>query len=98
MRRFILLAPLLLAACGTTNAQLAQNSFTHDGAVCEARGYDVDSDAYVTCMRKLGGRVGYQLAKLDDGSLVFHIPESGPGWDNHTWQPAPYIPPVNAYR
>ncbi len=78
MRHFILLAPLLLTACGTNNEQLAQNALAHDQGTCEARGYVVDSDDYVRCMRHLGGRVGYQLAKADDGSLAFVIPGPGP--------------------
>ncbi|HEX4505242.1 MAG TPA: hypothetical protein VH722_05885 [Alphaproteobacteria bacterium] len=87
MRHFILLAPFLLAACGTNNAQLSQNALAHDSAVCEARGYAANSDDYVLCMRHLGGRVGYQLAKADDGSLAFVIPK-GQISQTPAWQPS----------
>src|SRR5271156_5466644 len=96
MRHFILLAPLLLTACGTNNAQLAQNDLAHDQAACEARGYAVDSDDYVRCMRHLGGRVGYQLAKADDGSLAFVIPGPGPIYQPPVGQPSVQPPPPNS--
>lgn len=96
MKHLILLAPLVLAACGTTNAQMAQNARAHDDAVCTARGYDTNSDGYVRCMRKLGGRVGYQLAKSDDGQLAFVMPGPGPIYQPPVWQPAA-SPPPNSY-
>jgi hypothetical protein len=93
MRHLILLAPFLLLGCGTTNAQLAEHALAHDHAVCTARGYDTDSDDYVRCMRNLGGRVGYQLAKVDDGSLRFVIPGPGPFFQAPVWQPSAPPPP-----
>jgi hypothetical protein len=96
MRHFILLAPLLLTACGTTNAQLAQNALAHDQAACAARGYDANSDEYLRCMRKLGSRVGYQVAKSQDGSLAFLIPGPGPISEPPLWQPSVVPPPPNS--
>jgi hypothetical protein len=93
MRHFILLAPFLLTACGTTNAQLAQNALAHDNAVCAARGYEANSDEYLRCMRKLGTRVGYQVAKSQDGSLAFLIPAPGPISASPPWQPSVALPP-----
>ena len=90
------LAPFLLTACGTTNAQLAQDALAHDNAVCEARGYQANSDDYVRCMRGLGGRVGYQLAKADDGSLAFFIPGPGLISEPPLWQPSVAAPPPNS--
>jgi hypothetical protein len=96
MKHFILLAPFLMAACGTNNAQLAQNALAHDNAVCADRGYAAGSDNYVRCMRHLGGRVGYQLAKADDGTLAFVIPGPGPISEPPLWQPSVAPPPPNS--
>ena len=77
MRYLVFLMPFMLAACATSNAELAQNAFVHDDAVCTARGYDANSDYYVKCMRHLGARVGYQLGKSDGGALAFLISPAG---------------------
>jgi len=97
MKHLILLAPMILAACGTTNAQLAKNAWVHDDAVCTTRGYETNSDGYVRCMRKLGARVGYQLAKSDDGELAFVIPALGPISQPPVWQPAASAPPPSSF-
>jgi hypothetical protein len=97
MKHLILLAPLVLAACGTTNAQLVQHAWAHDDAVCTARGYDTNSDGYVRCMRNLGSRVGYNLTKLEDGQLAFVIPPLGPISQSPVWQPAASPPPPNNF-
>lgn len=97
MKHLILLAPIMLAACGTTNGQLAKDAWVHDDAICTAHGYETDINGYVRCMRKLGARVGYQLAKSDDGQLAFVMPGPGPIYQPPVWQPAAAAPPPSSF-
>lgn len=79
MNKAALLLLLLLPACAAPgeNARLMQAALDHDKAVCAARGEQFGTDNYTRCMVKAGHREGYLVARADDGSYVFALPETG---------------------
>ncbi len=78
MNKFALLPLLMLPACASPgeNSRLMQAALDHDQAACIARGDQPGTDAYLRCMVNLGHRLGYLVARGDDGHVVFSLGES----------------------